>query len=148
MPGAIYEDPKRPPNDDQMVTAIIRVKSGDAKEINNVVTQLKNKNGFNVVYAPTNSIIIADVAANVRRLMRIIKMLDVTTTTRDRVWTIKIEHATATDLVEKLNQIFGEKSGTTPTPARPTVARPPPPPPGQQPASAVVGETIDLDQLK
>jgi general secretion pathway protein D len=152
MPGGLYNDPARPPNDDQMVTAILRVKNGDAKEINNIVGQLKNKNGFNLVYAPTNAIIVSDVAANVRRLMRIIKLLDVPVGTRERVWVVKIEHATASELVDKLNQIFGEKAGTPARPGAPQpLPHPPMPPiPGQpMPTAAMVaGETIELDQLR
>jgi general secretion pathway protein D len=144
MPGAIYDDPKRPPNDDQMVTAILRVQNGDAKEIHNVVAQLKNKNGFTIVYAPTSSIIVADVAANVRRLSRIVKLLDVSTASRERVWTIKVEHATARELADELNQVFAERSGQ----ASPSPLRPAAPPPAGQPAATVIGETIDVKDLK
>lgn len=143
MPIGTYRD-RMPPNDDRMVTVILRVNHGDAKEINNVVSQLKNKNGFNLVYAPTNSLIIADVAANVRRLLRIVNMLDVSTGTREKIWAVKLEHATATDLVEKINTLFGDKGG----PAKPGAPPPPPKPrkpgkPGAPAGPSVIGEASE-----
>jgi general secretion pathway protein D len=148
MPIGTYPDGRMPPNDDRMVTVILHVKHGDAKEINNVVSQLKNKNGFNLVYAPTNAIIVADVAANVRRLMRIVRMLDVPTGTREKIWAIKIEHSTSAEIVEKLNQLFGDKAG----PQKPGQPPPPIPRPGLKPGDkslpSVVGESAEPETFR
>src|SRR5262245_19770178 len=73
LAGPVYSGTKRAPKGDQMVTAILRIRHGDAKEINAVVGQLRNQRaGVNLVYGPTNSIILIDLAENMDRLLEIV----------------------------------------------------------------------------
>ncbi|MBI3074167.1 MAG: type II secretion system secretin GspD [Deltaproteobacteria bacterium] len=141
MPITTLPDKEPVPDDDRFLTRLIPVKHVELAEIQNVINKLKGRGSDLTPYAPTNTLILSDTAANIRRILKIIERLDVPTGGRERIFLRKIKHATASDIASKLNELFGDKSGKKPrgqaqpvTPhAPPTPGRPPPPPAPQPP---------------
>lgn len=62
---------------EDIVVAVIILKNADAEKLKNSLTSLISPNGSISAYEPTNSIVISDLASNVKRLMAIIKNLDI-----------------------------------------------------------------------
>jgi general secretion pathway protein D len=63
---------------DKVITQIIPLAFADAEEIKRLFTPLVSKSSVILSYPPTNTLIITDVQSNIKRLMRIIKTIDVT----------------------------------------------------------------------
>jgi general secretion pathway protein D len=75
------------------------------------VKPLVSKDAAMVAYPPTNTIILTDTAANIRRLLSILEAIDVETYKQDLA-VIKVKHADADTLGEQISQIYGaEVSG-------------------------------------
>ena len=72
----------------------------------------------------TNLLILTDTAANIRRLLDILKLVDVEVAL-DELQIIPLKHADAQELAQLLDQLFGGRLRRGAAPAR---RRPPPPP--------------------
>ena len=70
-------DNTMPPDENRMVTAVITPKYLSAEEINRSMRIIPSKDGEMAPYPPSNSVILSDYAPNVRRVMKLIKILDV-----------------------------------------------------------------------
>lgn len=125
------------PDDERLVTRMIQLEHVDANELQQVLSKFKTKYGDITVYAPTNTIFVTDLGTNIKRLLRLVKELDVPVG-RERVWVRQVEYATATELVDKLMGVFGPQGTTPARPGQPAAGRPAPPKPGPQPGGAVV----------
>jgi len=65
------------PNDeDRMVTIIYKLKNISADEVNRNLRIIPSKDGEMVPYPPQNAIILSDFASNIRRMITILKQLD------------------------------------------------------------------------
>ncbi len=93
---------------DEVVTQIIPLRYADPNEIKRLFTQLVSKSSVILAYSPTNTLIITDVHSNIKRLLRILKSIDITGVGQ-QIAVIPVEHADATKLVTLLGSIF--KSG-------------------------------------
>jgi len=124
--GPIYGIGRSGPNTDQMVTRLLQLDHVQAEEILPVLEKFKTGSADITVYAPTNTIILTDTGSNIRRLVKLIKELDVPVG-KERIWIRPIINTTAADLVQLLTQIIGDGSGgsstRTTTPARRTSRR-------------------------
>lgn len=102
--GAYY------PNDDQMITRIIKLKYISADEVNKQLRILTSTDGEIVPYTPTNSLIISDYGANLDRVMKILGQLDVQGF-EEQMEVIKIKNARSKDIADLVDQIInkGEK---------------------------------------
>ena len=89
-----------------------------ADEIQSTQQKFKTQQGDISVYAPTNTLIITDSGANIARLLRLLKELDVPTG-KERIWIRPIEYAEANELVDKLQQVFGTEKGKATKQAKP-----------------------------
>ncbi len=102
---------------DQFVTRLIPLAYIDADSIANTIKPLVSKDASMVVYTATNTIILTDTKANIRRLMGILDALDVPTH-KEELAVIKILYADAATLGKQIADIYGATaSGGTRTAA-------------------------------
>jgi general secretion pathway protein D len=94
------------PDTDRFVTRLIPLSYIDAEQISNVLKPLVSKEAALVAYAPTNTIILTDSAANIRRILSILEAIDVETF-RQELALIRLQYADATVVAEQLSELFG-----------------------------------------
>ena len=105
----------RPALRDRFVTRLIPLRYIDAEQISNTLKPLVSKEASLVPFAPTNTIIMTDSHANIRRVLTILQAIDVATH-KEEMAVIKIQHADATTMANQLSEIFGATvSGSSPT---------------------------------
>ena len=93
---------------DQYITRLLRLENLDAATIaETVLTPLVPPTGNVVVYAPTNTLLITDSAANIERLVKIIHELDQPGTARV-LELISLQHASADEVAKICNDIFAQ----------------------------------------
>jgi len=102
------------PKDDSYVTRIISLKFLNVRDIRQAVRDLVSRSGGDVIeHAPTNTLIISDYAANIRRIIRILNILDVEGF-QEQIAVVALQFASAGDVARKINDIFptgGANSG-------------------------------------
>jgi general secretion pathway protein D len=98
------------PPEDRFVTRLYRLAHVDADEVGKLLAKFKSKDGDVTVYGPGNLLIVTDTATNIRRQLRLVEEVDVGGAS-DQVWVEKINYAVATEVAQKLNEIFEVKGG-------------------------------------
>ena len=116
------------PIDDRMITKIVRVKYVDPNTLLPTLKQLASKDGDIFLYAPTNALIISDTGNNLYRLEKIMEELDKPGFVQE-IHLYQLTYAVASQMAEKLTNIFDVKGGQGGAPA-PTFR--PAPAPGEQ----------------
>ena len=96
---------------DNVVTQLIPLRYADPNEIKKLFTPLVSKSSVILSYPPTSTLIITDVQSNIKRLMRILKAIDITGVGQ-QIAIIPVDYADATKLVTLLTSIF--KQGKKP----------------------------------
>ena len=91
--------------EDKVVTQIIPLTYAAPREIKRLLAPLISKSSVILAYPPTNTLIVTDVASNIRRLMRILKTIDVSRIGRE-LSVIPLQYANADDLVKLLRSVF------------------------------------------
>jgi len=114
---------------DQMITRVVQLKYVDANTVNGTIKQLTTKDGDSYPYAPTNTLIISDTGNNMHRLLTILEQLD-TPLGQEEIRVVQVEYATAEELAQTLEEIFGQKGKSS---GRKTTSRVRPVRPGQKP---------------
>ncbi len=94
---------------DEIITYLFKLKHIDLKDVDKILKDLKSKNGSIITFEPTGTLILTDTAINIRRMVKIMNELDVPGG-RDSIHVIDIYYASASDVAETLEQIFGEKA--------------------------------------
>ncbi len=102
-------DDRPSPNRDNFVTRLVPLLYIDAEAITNTIKPLVSKDASMVAYAPTNTIIITDTEANIRRLMTILDAIDVESY-KEELAVLKIKHADAETLAEQVSEIYGTEA--------------------------------------
>ena len=103
---------------DRIITRIIHLRFIDAESLLSVIKPLVSKESSLVSYAYTNDIILTDVASNIKKILTIVKELDVEGF-QEEISVLALEHADAKTLAAELKTIFEEKArAPTPTPVR------------------------------
>lgn len=118
-PIATVVGDRRAPNRDVFVTRLMPLKYVQASAISQAFRPLLSKDANLIAYTPTNTLILTDTQANIRRMMTILAEIDVATY-RDRLKVIPVEYADATELVNHLQQIYQSDGGSQ---AQPRSAR-------------------------
>ncbi|GIX49502.1 MAG: hypothetical protein KatS3mg131_3713 [Candidatus Tectimicrobiota bacterium] len=77
LPTAIDGRLPPPPARDEFITQLIPLEHADANEIRNLLSPMVSRESSLLAYAPTNTLILTDVASNISRLLKIIRALDV-----------------------------------------------------------------------
>jgi general secretion pathway protein D len=103
----VYEDGSPVPDNDRFVTQLVRVKSGNIKDIADVANKLKGKQGS--VETVGNLLIITDRGGVVRRLMKIVEELDTAGTgNNEKIFFYQLQYADAEEVAAILRDVFGE----------------------------------------
>jgi general secretion pathway protein D len=127
------------------VTRLIRVENADVNEVAQVLGRLKGEQGDVIVFAPQGALIVTDLASNITRMMRILKELD-QAGTGEKVWIVRIKNTAASDMAQKLGEIFqvaqlGGK-GRAAAPAAPVAAGKQPPKVGDLTTEMMISKII------
>ena len=93
-------------NRDLFITRLLPLRFVKAEQISETIKPLVSKEASVISYAPTNTLIITDSAANIRRLVNIIDQIDVSTY-QEQIKLIPIRYADAAQLTAQLAEIFG-----------------------------------------
>ncbi len=94
---------------DSVVTQIIPLRYADPNEIKKLFTPLVSKSSVILAYTPTNTLIITDVHSNIKRLLRILKAIDITGVGQ-QIAIIPVEYADAAKLVTLLKSVFASQA--------------------------------------
>ena len=73
--------------------------------MNEVLSKLATANAQFIVYQPSNSLIITEVASNLRKLRSLIQQLDVPGG-QEELWVYQVLHAEANDIAQKILEVF------------------------------------------
>ncbi len=134
VPTIVGAMPDAARNDDEIITQIVAVRYASATDLTTLLRPMISARGSLAAHRETNVLIVTDTAANIRRLLDIVRLVDVEVAL-DELQIIPIRFADANDLATILNQLY--QSGRVRTAAGPTppgVAAPPPvAPPGAAP---------------
>jgi general secretion pathway protein D len=95
---------------DKVVTQLIPLKYASAEELKKVFAPLVSKTSVVISYTPAGMLIVTDVMSNIKRLMHIIKEIDVPST-GEEVSVIGLEHASAIEVAKSLSILFQESGG-------------------------------------
>ncbi|HOV61562.1 MAG TPA: type II secretion system secretin GspD [Candidatus Hydrogenedentes bacterium] len=128
----LYIGDKQPPASyDKFSTHIITLEHADATEIQKVLQILGSRNAQIDVYAPTNTLIITDIADGIRRMFAFLEQADVPGfDTSMEIFTL--EYTRAEVLMNQINQVLlgegaqgqgaaGRGAAPSPTPVRPPI---------------------------
>ncbi|MGH7334461.1 MAG: type II secretion system secretin GspD [Candidatus Rokuibacteriota bacterium] len=132
--------------DDEVITQIVTVRYASATDLTTLLRPMISARGSLAAHRETNVLIVTDTAANIRRLLDVIRLVDVEVAL-DELQIIPIRFADANDLANILNQLY--QSGrvravagpagpgvAVPAPVAPPGAPAPPRPPGPVTAEA------------
>ncbi|MFN3197903.1 MAG: type II secretion system secretin GspD [Bradymonadia bacterium] len=128
----------RPPNEDRMVTQLVALEHVDAQEVSQLLQQLATGSAKFIVYQPTNTLIVSEVASNLRKLLSLVDEIDVPSGS-ERLYVYQIVNADAEEIKNKIMEIYEQdekkasgggtttnknrrkrKRGKDKTPAKPT----------------------------
>ncbi|MFP4039399.1 MAG: type II secretion system secretin GspD [Desulfosudaceae bacterium] len=96
--------------EDRVVTQIIPLTYADPEEVKKVLVPLISKTGVVLSYPSTNMLIVTDVLSNIKRLQKIIDVIDVTGIGR-QLKVIPLEYADAAKLVSIMEHVFEDEAG-------------------------------------
>ncbi|WP_158542431.1 type II secretion system secretin GspD [Lujinxingia litoralis] len=119
-PQRAYEAGDAIPNEARMVTAIVPVERGDVAEIQEVISNFLSSSASVVPYG--SSLIITENASNLRRVQSLVERLD-QGESASNLYVYRVLHADATEVSERLKEIFDTKDGTTSAAAPQTAAQ-------------------------
>lgn len=97
---------------DELVTRVISVEHVSAAQLVPILRPLIPQQGHLAAYAGTNTLVISDRAANVDRIVRIVRRIDLAT--EDEVELIRLEQASAAEVVRVLSALQQEAAQRTP----------------------------------
>jgi general secretion pathway protein D len=91
--------------EDKVVTQLIPLTYADPVEIKRLFTPMVSKSSVILAYPPTNILIVTDVYSNIKRLLKILKEIDITGIGQV-ISVIPLDFSDATKLVNLLNTVF------------------------------------------
>lgn len=114
-----------PRDSDAYVTQLITLENTKVDEMSKIISGLAGPDAKIVTYAGTNTLIISDTAANIRKLYRIMKELDVASPKSTMV-IYKLLYATASDVKQIIEQLYSveETAASSPTSSSSRSTRP------------------------
>ncbi|MGB8221548.1 MAG: type II secretion system secretin GspD, partial [Polyangiales bacterium] len=113
----LYEDGSTTPASDRYVTRIHHLENVSAEDVTNLLGRFKSASGSITTYGPTNMLIITDTGAQIRRMLRLVSVIDLPRS-GTQTWIEPIHYANASELAARLLEIFpAETAGTQPNAA-------------------------------
>lgn len=101
--------------EDKVVTQIIPLTHSDPNELKKILAPLVSKTSVVIAHSQSGMLIITDVLSNIKRLMEIIKIVDVPSVGEELV-ILPLEHASAANVSKSISQLFlrSAKKGVRP----------------------------------
>jgi general secretion pathway protein D len=99
-------------SDDKIVTRIIPMKHSDPDELKKILSPLLSKTSNVIAHSQSGMMILTDVQSNIKRLMEIIKEIDVPAVDEELV-IIPLQYASVTDVGKSISQLFIQSTGRT-----------------------------------
>ncbi len=116
-PVPMYREPTRVPVDDRMVTKIWKPKHvSDLNSVVNYLNIFKSQRGQIHPFLATGVIVVTDYGSSIDRLEEILAELDVAGVS-ERLHVVPVEFATASEISDKLGQVFEPNKGAAGKPA-------------------------------
>jgi general secretion pathway protein D len=116
----LYTGDEALPTGDRFITRLHIVKAIGAEDAAQLLERFKSADGSLTAYAPTNMLIMTDTGTNLRRMLRILDVVDVART-GEQIWVEPVHHANASELASRLSEIFetsAKSGGATPRAGR------------------------------
>lgn len=108
------------PRAEQYVTRLLRLRHITPDEVTQVLGRLKGRDGDIMPYATTNTLVITDLASNIRRMEEVVRALDVPMS-GEKIWVIRLRNIVATEVTQMLQQVFGVGKAAAPGQRRPPI---------------------------
>ncbi|RKY04107.1 hypothetical protein DRP77_04720 [Candidatus Poribacteria bacterium] len=109
VPVNVGKDPEKIEPTDQVITQVMPLEYANAQELVGAFKGMVSQNAVLFADANTNSLVITDVASNIRRIAEIVKVIDAKPEVPLKVKIIKLKYADATSLAQTLQQVFQEE---------------------------------------
>ncbi len=121
VPDAEAKHSGTPPRGDgeELVTQVVEVRHVAATQLVPILRPLVPPQGHLAAHAQTNTLVIADRASNVARLLRIIERID--QPSGGEIEVVPLEHASASEVVRVLNSLQQARQKKEPKSQRPTL---------------------------
>lgn len=95
--------------EDKIVTQLVPLRYADPNEIKRLFAPMISKSSVILSYLPTNMLIITDIYSNIKRLLKILKTIDVVGIGQE-ISVVPLENADAAKMVRLLGTVFQTKS--------------------------------------
>lgn len=109
----VGSDPDKIKAGDEVITQVIPLSYSDAAELKRDLASLMPKRGDLSANARSNTLIVTDIASNVRRFAEIIKQLDMPQASVTQIRVFTLMNADAQTLANTLNELFKSDTYTT-----------------------------------
>src|SRR5919198_591337 len=127
VPTIVGPNPDPARTTDEVITQIVPVRFTNVNDLSALLRPLVSSRGNLIAHRETNILVITDAASNVRRLLDIVRLVDVEVALEE-LQIIPIRYADAADLANILNQLFTAGRVRPATPGVPGVPTPAPAP--------------------
>ncbi len=145
LPTGVGKEISGIPMEDKMITQLIPLQYADGQQLMNILAPLVSQQGHLTSYPPTNTLIITDIASNIRKLLTIINNFDIEGAKLETS-IISLKYATAQTIAEKVSSAIESAGRTVGTGIAPRPARGGAAAPGTAVSSAGGGVTLIPDE--
>ncbi|HOP46121.1 MAG TPA: type II secretion system secretin GspD [Desulfobacteraceae bacterium] len=94
--------------EDRVVTQLIPLRYAEPEDLQKVFTPLVSKSSVIVSYPPTGTLIVTDVLSNIKRLLKIVKVIDVEGIGAE-ISVVPLKYATASVIAKSIESLFEKK---------------------------------------
>jgi general secretion pathway protein D len=101
------------PREERYVTRLLRLKYITADDVVQVLNRLKGRDGDIMPYAAANTLVVTDLASNIRRMEEVVRALD-QPMAGEKIWVIRLKNIVATEVLQMLQQVFGVGKASSP----------------------------------
>jgi general secretion pathway protein D len=108
--------------DTELVSQLITLDHIDFTEANKIISHLKHPYAVVQNFDRNNTVLVTETADNIRKMVQLIRLVDVPAEIREEPHIIKIQHTKASEIKKKLDEIISEQQKQMAKPS--TVARP------------------------
>jgi general secretion pathway protein D len=129
VPTIVGQTPDARRTTDEIITQIVPLRYSSVADLSTLLRPLISTRGTLIAHRETNVLIITETASNMRRLLDIIRLVDVQVA-QEELQIIPIRFADAADIANILNQLFATGRVQAIAPGTPTVPTPGITPPG------------------
>lgn len=110
FPVPVLETDDEVPGGNEVLTRLHRLAHVDVEAVRPAVTAFLSTGG-DVVTVPPDLVIVTDLASNQQRIAKVLTQLDVVRASTEVTRLVKVQHATADDLLDKVTRALTPKAG-------------------------------------